>query len=65
MNHCNGQWKRGTVAEISNARAKSLSTHELCNIFASYNLTVHQCVAWQALCSLRVLLVSNMLVAGM
>ena len=26
--------KRGTVAEISNARAKSLSTLELCHIFA-------------------------------
>ena len=26
--------KRGTVAEISNARAKSLSTHELCHICA-------------------------------
>ena len=26
--------KRGTVAEISNARAKSLYTRELCHIFA-------------------------------
>ena len=26
--------KRGTVAEISNAQAKSLSTHDLCHIFA-------------------------------
>ena len=35
MTHCNGQWKkRGTVAEISNTRAKSLSTRELCHIFA-------------------------------
>ena len=65
MTHCNGQWKRGTVAKISNARAKSLSTRELCHIFASYNFTVRQCVAWRALCSLRVLLTSNMLVAGM
>ena len=31
MIHCNGQWKiKGTVAEISNTRAKSLSTRELC-----------------------------------
>ena len=30
MTHC----RRGTVAEISNARAKSLSTRELCHIFA-------------------------------
>ena len=26
--------QRGTVAEISNVRAKSLSTRELCHIFA-------------------------------
>ena len=32
MTHCSG--KRGTVAEISNARAKLLPTHELCHIFA-------------------------------
>ena len=31
MTWCNGQWKfEGTVAEISNTRAKSLSTCELC-----------------------------------
>ena len=31
MTRCNGQWKfKGTVAEISNTRAKSLSSHELC-----------------------------------
>ena len=46
--------KRGTVAEISNARAKSLSTRELCHIFASYNFTIRECVAWRVLCSLRV-----------
>ena len=49
--------KRGTVAEISNARAKSLSTRELCDIIIRqiyYNFTVHQCVTWQALCSLQV-----------
>ena len=33
--------KRGTVAEISNARAKSPSTRELCHIFLDryYNFT--------------------------
>ena len=31
MTHCNGQWKvEGTTAEITNTRAKSLSTRELC-----------------------------------
>ena len=37
ITHCNGQWKTRDsvyVAEISNARAKSLSTRELCHIFA-------------------------------
>ena len=37
MTHCNGQWKMRDstgVAEISNARAKSLSICELCHIFA-------------------------------
>ena len=30
MTHCNGQWKvEGTVAKISNTRAKSLSSREL------------------------------------
>ena len=30
MTHCKGQWKiEGTVAEISNTRTKSLSSHEL------------------------------------
>ena len=38
MTHCNGQWKTRTVAEISNARAKSLSTRELCHIFARQTL---------------------------
>ena len=48
--------KRGTVAEISNARAKSLSTRELCHILLDryYNLTIRQCVAWRVLCSLQV-----------
>ena len=35
MTHCiMVSGKQGIVAEISNARAKSLSTHELCHIFA-------------------------------
>ena len=39
MTHCNSQWKKeGTVAKISNARAKSLSTRELCHIFVRHIL---------------------------
>ena len=34
MTHCNSHRKTRAVAEISNARAKSLSTCESCHIFA-------------------------------
>ena len=43
MTRCNGQWKvDGTVAEISNARAKLISTHTLCMVVLDryYNSTV-------------------------
>ena len=54
MTHCNGQWKTRDKLKYA-MHELNRSLHMSCVLLDKYyNFTVRQCVAWRALCSLRV-----------